>query len=233
MRVLVTRPFDDAVQTAAELAARGHQSIIAPLLEIRICAGPAISLSGVQAILATSSNGVRAFSQRSDRRDIPLFAVGEHTASIARALGFSNVKSANGDTRALAATVTTWTKPKCGALMHVAGAQEPGPLATHLCARGYDVRTAMLYRAIRAARLSPESREALLAGTIDAVLLFSPNTATTFAHCVVVEGLRNSCRTLIACCISEAAAAPLKPLGLRDVLWPTHPDQTRLLSLLD
>lgn len=232
MRVLVTRPLDDALETAAQLSARGHQSIVAPLLEIQICAEPAFSLDGVQAILATSSNGVRALSQRTDRRDLPLFAVGEHTATVARGLGFSDVKSANGDVRTLGAAVSTWAKPQNGTLMHVAGASEPGPLAVDLHVRGYDVQTAMLYRAVPAARLTPVSREALRKGILDAVLLFSPNTAATFAQCVVAEGLQNCCRTLIACCISEAAATPLKSLGLKDIRWPAHPDQASMLSLL-
>jgi uroporphyrinogen-III synthase len=233
MRVLVTRPMDDALETAAQLAARGHQSTISPLLEIRLCAEVAISLIGVQAILATSSNGVRALSQRSDGRELPLFAVGEHTASVARDVGFSDVRSANGNVQTLAAAVSTWARPERGALIHIAGSQEPGPLVTDLRVRGYDVRTAMLYRAVPAARLSTAAQEALQTGLLDAILLFSPNTAATFVDCVAVDGLQNYCRTLVAYCISRAAAAPLKPLRLKDVRWPAHPDQAGVLSLLD
>ena len=35
MRVLVTRPDDDAEETAAKLIALGHEPIVAPLLEIK------------------------------------------------------------------------------------------------------------------------------------------------------------------------------------------------------
>ena len=38
-------------------------------------------LDGVQAILATSANGVRALARRTPRRDLPLFAVGPQTAA--------------------------------------------------------------------------------------------------------------------------------------------------------
>src|SRR5215469_13939273 len=102
MRVLVTRPVDDAEETAAELRARGHSPIIAPLLEIEFVDGTPIVLDGVSAVLATSSNGVRAFAKRVDRRDLTVFAVGSHTASTARALGFSDVHDAVGDAAALA-----------------------------------------------------------------------------------------------------------------------------------
>jgi uroporphyrinogen-III synthase len=233
MRVLVTRPFEDAKETAAELAARGHQTVIAPLLEIRFCAGPPISLGGVKAILATSSNGVRAFSQRSDRRDLPLFAVGAHTASIARNLGFSNVRSADGDARALSAALPGWTNPGGGALLHVAGAKKPGQIAADLRMLGYDVRTAALYRAVRVRRLPRAAREALQSGDLDAVMLFSPRTARTFVSCVNAEGLQSYCQGLIACCISEAAAEPVKLMRVSDIRWPAHPDEASMLASLD
>jgi uroporphyrinogen-III synthase len=233
MRVLVTRPVDDASETASALAARGHQTVIAPLLEIHFEGGPTIPLNGMQAILATSSNGVRAFSRRSSRRDLPLFAVGAQTAAVATSLGFSNVRSANGDGRALAEAVIARTKPENGTFLHVAGSEKPGQLAADLAARGYRVQTAALYRAVPVRTLPAALREALQAGILDAALFFSPRTAEVFADCVNGEGLGGCCRTLIACCISEAAAASLKSLTFRAVRTSDHPDQPGLLSLLD
>ena len=64
MRVLVTRPAEDAEETAAELVARGHEPVIAPLVDIRFVEGPPLELDSVQAVLATSRNGVRALSLR-------------------------------------------------------------------------------------------------------------------------------------------------------------------------
>ena len=70
MRVLVTRPEDDARETAVRLKALGHEPILAPLISIRFIDGPDIDLAGVQALIATSSNGVRALARRTSRRDI-------------------------------------------------------------------------------------------------------------------------------------------------------------------
>ena len=60
MRILVTRPWDDAREISRKSEERGHRVICAPLLTIEFFDGPEISLDGVQAILATSANGVRA-----------------------------------------------------------------------------------------------------------------------------------------------------------------------------
>src|ERR1700735_5942203 len=97
MRVLVTRPSGDAQDTAAKLSAYGHEPLLAPLLEIRFRQGPRISLAGVQAMLATSSNGVRALAERVKTHDIAVFAVGPQTTAAARAAGFTAVKNAGGD----------------------------------------------------------------------------------------------------------------------------------------
>jgi|HubBroStandDraft_6_1064221.scaffolds.fasta_scaffold104155_2 uroporphyrinogen-III synthase len=233
MRVLVTRPIDEAVATAAQLAARGHQTVIAPLLEIRFLEGPPIALDGVQAILATSSNGVRAFSKRSVRRDLPFFAVGAQTASAAISLGFSNVKSANGDAHALAQAVPGWATPQDGALLHASGSENPGPLASNLIALGYEVRTAVLYCAVPVLQLPKAANSALRAGMLDAVLMFSPRTANAFVACTTGDGLQEYCRPLVAYCISEAAAVPLASLNFLGIRWPAHPDQPSLLALLD
>src|SRR5207237_4563744 len=96
MRLLLTRPREDAQTLAKTLKLRGHHPVIAPLLQIRFTPGPEISLIGVQAVIATSANGVKAFAARSQNRDLPVFAVGPQTAETATQLGFPEVICAKG-----------------------------------------------------------------------------------------------------------------------------------------
>src|SRR6476646_3027086 len=88
-RALVTRPRAEAMALAEALAMRGIATVIEPLLDIHYRDEPAPDLAGVQAVLCTSANGVRAWARLSGERDIALFAVGEATAARARAAGFS------------------------------------------------------------------------------------------------------------------------------------------------
>jgi uroporphyrinogen-III synthase len=143
------------------------------------------------------------------------------------------VRNANGDARALAEAVPAWATPAHGVLLHAAGAEKPSRLAADLAARGFQVQTLALYRATPVRHLPTPTREALEARALDAILLYSPRTAQTLADCLIDDGLRECCRTLLACCISEAAAARLKSLSFRDIRWPQHPDQDGVLALLD
>jgi uroporphyrinogen-III synthase len=231
MRVLVTRAKDEAEDLALLLAARGHRAIIAPLLEIRFEDGPPLELDGVQAILATSANGVRALVRRTARRDIPVFAVGPQTAEAARAAGFS-VRNADGDALALARAASLWAEPAKGALLHPTGADMEGRLGPALREKGFDVRVFTLYEAVGASELPKEAADALSRGDLDAALFYSPRSATLFRDCTMRAGLAGCCNTVTAVAISKAASAALAPLSFKEMRIAAAPNQDALLASL-
>ena len=61
MRILITRHQSAADRLAAELRTRGFDPVSAPMLDI-VDTGVPVDLSGVQAVLATSTNGVAALA---------------------------------------------------------------------------------------------------------------------------------------------------------------------------
>ena len=105
MRVLITRPGEDGTALADVLRARSIKTVIEPLLAIKYIDGPALDVNSVQALLLTSANGVRALARRTDRRDIPVYAVGDSTATTARKAGFVQVHSAAGTVETLVGLV--------------------------------------------------------------------------------------------------------------------------------
>lgn len=232
MRVLVTRPADDAMETAALLKARGHDAVIAPLLGVHYHDGEPLHLDDVQALLMTSVNGVRAFSRRTSRRDFPVFAVGSQTTEAARAAGFADVRNADGNSEDLADAVRGWAKPANGILLHAAGAEAEGRLAERLTTAGFAVRTVVLYDVPAVADLPPAAREALTAGTLDAALFLSARSAAVFVACIAKAGLAPACARLTAVCISEAAAKPLAALTFNAVRIAARPNQASLLDCL-
>ncbi|HEY5347760.1 MAG TPA: uroporphyrinogen-III synthase [Rhizomicrobium sp.] len=232
MWVLVTRPREDGEETVLLLAALGHEGISAPLLEVNFHDGAELPLDGVQAILATSANGIRALARRSARRDVPIFAVGPQTAEAARQAGFAQVKNADGDAKALAAATARWAEPAAGALLHVCGAQGESVLADLLRPQGFTIRKAVLYNVAAADALPPDAAKALRDGALDAALFFSPRSAAVFQGCVARENLGGACGGLLAICISAATAKKLEPLSFRAVRIAESPNQESLLACL-
>ena len=232
MRVLITRPLEEAQALAALLAERGIASLIDPLLEIRPLPSVELSLEGVQALVFTSANGVRAFAERESRRTLPVFAVGARTAEVARAAGFAEVESADGALANLARLVRARLDPRGGALLHGAGAVVKGELAELLSADGFTIRRVVLYEAVPATALQQATRAALAAGELDAVLFFSPRTAATFVSLVTAAGLAGACARLRAISLSPAVAEEAGALAWRQSLTAVRPEQSALLACL-
>ena len=232
MRVLVTRPRQDCEETASRLAALGHEAICASLLAVQFHDGAELSFDGVQAILATSANGIRALARRTTHRDLPVFAVGPQTAKAARQAGFAQVKNADGDALALAQATSRWADPAKGALLHVSGERDNGRLASALTAHGFTLRKEVLYEVVAETHLPPQAAKALADGALDAALFFSPRSARIFRECVTRENLDAACGDLLAVCISAATAEALKPLTFRPIWVAQAPNQDSLLACL-
>jgi uroporphyrinogen-III synthase len=229
---LITRPLEDARPVAERLSALGIDAVIEPLLHIDLLDGDALDLSGVQAILITSANGVRALARRTDRRDVPVLAVGDASARQARDSGFTDVTSAGGDVNDLAALAARVCDPAAGPLFHVAGSAVAGDLAGLLERNGFAYHREVLYDARRADTLSDSGAERIAEGQIDAVLFFSPRTAATFARLIGEAGLADRCAAMDAVCLSPAVADELAALRWRRVAVATAPTLDALLDIL-
>jgi len=207
--------------------------VVEPLMEVRFPAPQALDLAGVQAILCTSANGVRALARATRERGVRLLAVGDATASCARAEGFVAVESAGGDVDDLARLAMTRLNPQQGALLHVAGNVVAGDLAGLLRAQGFSVERRVLYEARAAAALSPAAVDNLRAGAIAFALFFSPRTAAIFVRLAHNAGIAECCAGLTALSISAVADAALASLPWHDRRIAERPSQPALLDALD
>ena len=215
MRLLVTRPEPDAGETAARLVAMGHEVLLQPMLRV-VFSDPPGALPDAAALIATSRNGVRALAAwpvAEAWRAKPLFVTGEGTARTATEAGFSDVRPGGADAAALADRIVRDLRKGCGPVVYAAARDRTGALAGGLIAAGYDVRTVEAYRAEPVAALDAVVAEALRAGRIDGVLVFSRRTAEAFVAAVEAAGLREALATIACYALSERIAGPLRALS--------------------
>lgn len=233
MRLLVTRPAEDAAPLAKALEGKGHEVTIEPMLSIEPMQDAVLDFDGVQALLFTSANGVRVFAGLSTERQLPVYAVGDSTARAATEAGFVRVESAGGDVEDLARLVREMCYPARGALLHPAASQLAGDLASMLGGHGFEVRKIVIYQAKAAEALSAETVRRFQEGEIDGVLFFSPRTAESFASLAAKANIQDRLFRTSAYALSRAVAERLAGLPFKTLRVAVRPEQSALLQCID
>ena len=236
MRLLVTRPEPDALKLRAVLEERGHQATVEPLLQVSFEDADAIDLDGIQGLIATSRNGLRALKSHpalAEARGLPLFAVGEATAKEARALGFEVVVTGAGTAQELVVHIVSALDPAAGLLLHLAGDALAGDLKGALEEHGFRVLQPQVYRMVAATALSEDTVEQLAMGEIDGVILLSPRTAQVYATLMRKQGLAGVARGLTHFCLSPEVGRRLEPLGKLRMQIAEVPRLEEVLALID
>lgn len=177
--LLLTRPEPQARRFAAQVHQRFGPRIsvvISPLMQVRFFA-PALSLSGIAALVLSSETGVAAAAALLGR-DVPIgcFCVGQRTAEAARAQGWRVDQTAPTAEDLIAALAASGTR---GPLLHLHGLHVAGDLAGGLNRAGIETVSAVIYEQ---QQLPPTAEmTALLAGLAPVIVpLFSPRSALLF-----------------------------------------------------
>jgi uroporphyrinogen-III synthase len=172
---------------------------------------------------------VRALADHPRRNDLlalPVLAVGQASADAARAAGFANVSSADGDADDLAKLAARRFSGARLPLLYLAGEDRSGALAVG----GLTVRTVVIYRAAKADRFPPAARAALEQGQIDGVLHFSRRSVESYLDCgrdIIGPALKP-----VHYCLSARAAEPLRLAGAAHISVAVQPDEASLLALV-
>ena len=225
--MLVTRPAPGASVTASRLQAEGWRPVVAPFLTVRPVHVALPHPATLQAVVAASGNAV---ALPGAYHGLPLLAVGNATASRARAAGFHQVHSADGDAAALTALATRTLDPAQGPLLLATGRGQGMALARALRRRGFAVRRRAIYAAVPVRRFPAHAGDAVSNG-LEAALFFSTETAHAFARCLPIS-LRTCLRCTDAAVIGQGAADALRHLPWRAVRVAVRPTQDGVLALL-
>jgi uroporphyrinogen-III synthase len=233
MRLLITRPELDAAPTAQMLRQRGHEVLVAPLLSMQTIdaefAGP------YDAVLMTSANAARAIATHrrlAELRAMPAYVVGSRSAEAAREAGFASVESADGALADLVRLVAARCVGSRASLLYLAGEDRAGDLAGDLSAHGIAVDTAVIYRAVAAARLPPELADALADARLDGALHYSRRSVTTLIELSRSAGVLNAVLDLAHYCLSEEIAVPLREAGAERISVAPRPVEAALIGVL-
>lgn len=212
-RLIVLRPEPGASATCAAASAMGIEAMAVPLFAIEPVTWSAPDPAAFDGLLVTSANALRGGGQELAKlRGLPVFAVGEASASEARAHGFTLALAGNGGIDQLLAEVDPGLR-----LLHLCGEQWREPRAPRQAITNLPV-----YRA--AERPSPD-----LSPCVGAVVaVHSPRAGARLAELAAKSGLETSAIALAAISLEAARACGG---GWEQVAAASQPGDGALLAL--
>jgi uroporphyrinogen-III synthase len=227
MKLLVTRPVEDALPLAEKLEGLGHEAVIVPLLAIEPRGNIVLPDGPFQALCVSSANGLVAKADLTVFHHLPFFAIGPQSALEARRQGFDHVHDKGGNVEGLVRTICKSIQPENGPVLYLSSAETTGDLEGKLKNHGFAVARAIVYDAVPCAVADMSS---LLDGA-DGVLLYSPRTTKLWVTQVQKADAVDRVKTLKHFCLSANVAANL-PQGW-DKRVSATPDENGMLTLLD
>ena len=227
MRLIITRPKEDALPLKAKLETLGHTAILAPLLKIVPRPHAYVPPLAYQLICITSANALK-FIQVEDRlKSIPLLAVGPQSLAMAQENGFKFAEAHGGEVQGLAAHAAAKFDPQKGPVLYLSGAETSADLQALLMASGFAVERVVTYKAV--VQTPPEIHQIL--AEANGVLLYSPRTAHLWCKLMISSGLEKKAAASIYYCLSENVAKALPEPWKKRVA--KTPDEAAMLALLD
>lgn len=210
---------------ARKLVARGHDVVFCPLMDIRQRRNVVLPTVPLQAVCASSANGLAAEVDWQALLPLPFFAVGPQSADAARQRGFGVVHTApHGNLQGLAQLIATHATPNAGAVLHLSGADVSGDLGDMLLPAQIRVERCVVYDAVATA---PKDITPMMQAA-DGVLLYSPRAARLWLNAVGEAAQATHLRHF---CLSANVAAQL-PQSLPQSIAKS-PNESGMLELLD
>jgi len=171
--VLLTRPAQPAAISQKKLEAMGWAVLLNPLFSLDTL-DYTLPDKPYQAALLTS--GLAAFALR-QHPYLPVYAVGDASATEAKAAGSTTVYSATGDAAALFELVKAKLKPEAGPLLYLAGQERAFDMVGQAQQAGFAIDLVEVYGMSSTGALLPAIANALHDKTVAAILLYSPYAA--------------------------------------------------------
>lgn len=231
--ILLTRPLHDSLTLLSMMRSDGYHCLIAPMLIIKPLEDAknqldAVDASKVQAMVATSRHGFTTVPARRSFKNTKLFVVGEQTAAAAIAQGWHEPTFIAPSSRELMPELRK-LDPAKGDIVYVRGEIVTTDLS-HAISK-FTWHNIVSYQSIANPHLSDTIVDALIAGQVHSVLVFSRRTAHMFEQALKSSGLSHI-PPMDAFCLSDEIAEDLQLPCWKNKFVSEDASQNALLAML-
>lgn len=228
--ILVTRPYVQAREFAAEIEKIGFIPLIQPLLDIHLVPFSFDSIQKPKAILLTSLHSLGSEKPPLDWADIPVFTVGLKTKDVARDAGFHNIYSGCGDIGDVNPLIRQHI-PSSSRLLYLRGEHIQHDVKTLLL--DYKIDEKITYDAKPVSKFDDNILNSFI--NIDILTLFSARSGLVLKGLLSQHHLTSRLQSIKLLCLSHAVLESVQELNWTSchvAESPTAPSMIKTLERL-
>jgi len=212
MHIVITRPKEDSLYLIENLIKLGHVVTHLPVIKIEKLETKKIDLLNYQAIIFTSSNGIRFMNIEKFNPKIKCFCVGKTTEFTAKKAGFLNTYSSEGTVDSLIELIIRSLDRKSEKLLYLSSEFISKDLDKDLIGAGYLVDRISNYTSQAIEEIDENILDFLKKKSPDAIFVYSSKSAKNLFNLINKYSLLNVVTQSNLMCISEKVLLVLKQI---------------------
>jgi uroporphyrinogen-III synthase len=217
MHILLTRPFEDCSEMILKFQSLGNKVSHLPLLRIDKVNYDETALMGLKGIIFTSANAVKFLDVKKINKKLLCFCVGNATEKKARAVGFQNVISAEGNVENLKELILQNFDQKDGKMIYVSGETISVDLDQQLLKEGYNIKRIINYRTVHNENFNNKFVKELKLNMPDIVYVYSQNSALNFIKFIKLYQSESLWMNTNLMCIGEKTSTILNEIKWKKI----------------
>ncbi|AHX08165.1 uroporphyrinogen-III synthase [Ehrlichia chaffeensis] len=225
--LLVTRPKKDSIKIKEYLNKQGFNVYIEPLFSIKYLITK-ININNFDLIISTSQHSIIALSKITKNWNIPIVTVGNNTMNTAQELGFTSVKSLNGNIDNVISYIKNHNRAN---ILYIRGKEVTYNLKKSFN-HYHNFQEIILYNTIDRKYLSKCCYNALLQNKISGILLYSSRTAKILIELIAKHNIQDKTRDITIYAMSDKIASTAKQACWKAIKTSDQPTNKSLLSLI-
>ena len=217
MHILLTRPIEDCSEMILKFKSLGHQVSHLPLLIIEKMNYEKIKFLEYGGIIFTSANAIKFLDLNELDKSITCFCVGNITEKKARAAGFQNTISAEGNVSNLKELILRNHETKDKPLLYVSGETISVDLDKQLLNEGYNVKRIINYRVSHNQKFDENFIKELKMNMPDIVYVYSQNSASSLLNFIKIYRTETIWMDTNLMCIGEKTSSILNEIKWKKI----------------
>ena len=230
MHIIITRPKEDSLYLIENLIKLGHVVTHLPVIKIEKLQTKKINLLNYQAVIFTSSNGIRFMNLEKFNSKIKCFCVGKATEFTAKQAGFVNTYTSEGTVDSLVELIIRTLDIKSGKLLYLSSEFISKDLDKDLINAGYSIDRISNYTSLPVEEINKETLNFFKKNPPNVIFIYSSKSAKNLFNLINKYSLLNVVTQSNLMCISEKVLLVLKQIKWKKVFVFSPGEEEFLLN---